>query len=333
MPVMLKRADLHLHTRFSEWKHLRIIKPSDSYNDPLAAYLRCKEVGMDYVVFTDHDNINGALDLLSSHPELEPEIIIGEEVETIFPDTGQWVHVNVFDIDEATHREITSLKKNVHELVPYLRRRGILHVLNHPFQSYKVQKKALAYIEDILTLFDHFEVGNCTLSARHNQTVAEMLDYAAALYTRKHGVGGSDAHNLRNIGLYWTEVDFPEPAGAAPAPTKRDWLAAVARGQGRAVGRTIGAAGLTANVYRIIGHYYKSLADPEVRRHMHAENYLAAAILAPVCVAGLPALLNLGNSLRIEAVSMYLRRSLRNADQPSEQAAVAVPIPFEDRQD
>ena len=111
---MLKRADLHLHTRFSEWKHLRIIKPSDSYNDPLDAYRRCKEVGMDYVVFTDHDNINGAVDLLARHPELEPEVIIGEEVETIFPDTGQWVHVNVFDIDEAAHREITHLKKNVY---------------------------------------------------------------------------------------------------------------------------------------------------------------------------------------------------------------------------
>ena len=330
---MLKRADLHLHTRFSEWKHLRIIKPSDSYNEPLDAYRRCKEVGMDYVVFTDHDNINGAVDLLARHPELEPEVIIGEEVETIFPDTGQWVHVNVFDIDEAAHREITSLKKNVYELVPWLRRRGIFHALNHPFQSYKVQKKALSYVGEILNLFDHFEVGNCTLSSRHNQTVAEMLDYAAALYTRKHGVGGSDAHNLHNIGLYWTEVEMPETPESKGDPTKREWLAAVARGEGRAVGRTIGAAGLTANVYRIIGQYYKSLGDPEVRRHMRAENYLAAAILAPVCVAGLPALLNLGNTLRIEAVSLYLRRSLRHAEQPVAETPLPAPVPVEDPQD
>ena len=333
MPSMIKRADLHLHTRFSEWKHLRIIKPSDSYNDPLAAFNRCKEVGMDYVVYTDHDNINGALDLLSRHPELEPEVIIGEEVETNFPDTGQWVHVNVFDIDEAAHRDITNLKKNVYDLVPWLRERGIFHVLNHPFQSYKVQKKALTYVDEILNLFDHFEVGNCTLSSRHNKAVAEMIDYAAALYTRKHGVGGSDAHNLHNIGLYWTEVEMPEPAIASASPTKHDWLAAVARGEGHAVGRTIGAAGLTANVYRIIGHYYKSLADPEVRRHMRAENYLAAAILAPVCVAGLPALLNLGNSLRVEAVSAYLRRSLRNAAEPETETPLPVPLPVEDHRD
>jgi predicted metal-dependent phosphoesterase TrpH len=328
---MLKRADLHLHTRFSYWKHLRIIKPSDSYNEPLDVYRRCKELGMDFVAITDHDTIDGALDLLAKRPELAPEIIVGEEVETYFPDTGQWVHVNVFDVDEAIHRDMQRLRGNVHELVPYLRRRGLYHVLNHPFQSYKVQKPALQYIEEILALFDHFEVGNCTLSSRHNKAVAEMLDYAAALYTRKHGVGGSDAHNLHNIGLYWTEAELPDDATGPDA--KKEWLAALARGEGLAVGRTIGAAGLTANVYRIIGQYYMSLRDPEVRKHMRAENYLAAAILAPVCVVGIPALLNLGNSLRVEAVSAYLRRALKQAEQAAEPVVAVSPDLLEDPQD
>ena len=158
-------------------------------------------------------------------------------------------------------------------------------------------------MEDILSLFSHFEVGNCTLSPRHNKTVSDMLDYATALYSKKHGVGGSDAHNLRNIGMYFTEVTT-ETGG------KKAWLAAVARGEGRVVGRSIGALGLTSNVYQIIGQYYLSLRDPEVRRHMRAENYLAAAVLAPACLLGLPAFLNLSNSLRLEAVTLYLRRRL-----------------------
>ena len=304
---MIRRADLHLHTRFSEWKHLKIIKPRDSYNDPLEVWRRCKQAGMDFVAITDHDTIDGALELLSRRPDLEPEIIVGEEVETHFPDTGQWVHVNVFGVDEAIHGDLQHVKADVRELIPWLKSRGLFHVLNHPFQSYRVQKRAMSFVEEILDLFDHFEVGNATLCARHNQAVAEMLDYAAALYTRKHGVGGSDAHNLRNIGLYWTEA---ETASAG----KQEFLEALARGRGRAVGRSIGAGSLTANVYRIIAQYYLSLRDPETRRHMRAENYLAAAVLAPACVAGLPAFLNLSNSLRLEAVSLYLRLALRRME-------------------
>jgi predicted metal-dependent phosphoesterase TrpH len=330
---MLKRADLHLHTRFSEWKHLRIIKPSDSYNEPFDVYRRCKEIGMDFVAITDHDTINGALDLLAKHPELEPEIIVGEEVETWFPDTGQWVHVNVFDIDEATHRDLQRLSRNIYELVAYLRARGLFHVLNHPFQSYRLQRSALGYVSEILALFDHFEVGNGTLSSRHNKAVAEMLEYAAALYTLKHGVGGSDAHNLRHIGFYWTEAEVPD--GAPGAGGKQDWLAALARGEGRAVGRTLGAAGLMANVYRTIGQYYLSLRDPEVRKHMRARNYLAAAILAPGCLLGVPAFISLGNSLRVELVCRHLRRALRQADRAVEGEPIAPPSPelLEDPQD
>ncbi len=32
-------------------------------------------------------------------PDLEPTVIIGEEVETFFPETGQWAHVNVLGVD------------------------------------------------------------------------------------------------------------------------------------------------------------------------------------------------------------------------------------------
>ena len=329
----LKRADLHLHTRFSDWKRLRVINPRDSYTDPLVAYEQCRRAGMDFVAFTDHDTIDGALDLLSRRPELEPVVIVGEEVETGFPDTGQWIHVNVFDIDEATHREIQRLKRDVHDLVGFLRRQRIFHVLNHPFQSYRLQQPALDYVDRLLDLFDFFEVGNGTQSARHNRAVAEMLDYAAlAGRPRKGGVGGSDAHNVHNIATCCTEVTFDagapagNPSGKPPGKPlgKKEWLAAVSRGEGRAVGRSIGALGLTANVYRIIGQYYRSRADPEMRRRMSAINVAAAAALAPVCVLGLPAFLNLGNSLRLEAVTAHVRRQIERRTR--EMAAETSPV-------
>ena len=312
--MALKRADLHLHTRFSVWKHLRIIRPRDSYTDPLAAWERCRKAGMDFVAFTDHETIDGALDLLARRPELEPQIIVGEEVETRFPDTDQWIHINVFDIDEAIHREITHLRANAFELVAFLRHRRIFHALNHPFQSYRLQQPAFDYLTRLLDLFEFFEVGNGTQPSRHNDAVAEMIGLAEqAGFPRKHGIGGSDAHNLRDIALYCTEAEVPDGPGGG----KREWLAAVSRGEGRVAGRSIGALRLTSNVYTTIGRYYLSLLDAGTRRDMTPLNYAAAAVMVPVCLSGLPAFLNLGNSLRLEAVTAHVRRRMRLLNQES----------------
>jgi hypothetical protein len=148
-----------------------------------------------------------------------------------------------------------------------------------------------------------------------------MLDYASAFSTRKHGVGGSDAHNLRNIARYWTEAPVPDGIDSG----KREWLAAVARGEGRAVGSTIGAAALMADVYRIIGRYYLSLREPEMRRTMRVRNYLAAAALAPASLAGVPAFFSLGMSLRIETATLAIRRALRRLRREREETALPAP--------
>src|SRR5213593_1742138 len=71
-----RRCDLHLHTRYS-------------YSEPVDVFDRAKAAGMDYVAITDHDSIEGALGLLEARPDRASEIIVGEEVETRFPDTGQ----------------------------------------------------------------------------------------------------------------------------------------------------------------------------------------------------------------------------------------------------
>ena len=302
---MKRRIDLHVHTCFSEWKHLRVIHPRDSYNEPIDVYERCKAAGMDVVAITDHDTIDGALHLLSSRPELEPEIVIGEEVEARFPDTNQWVHVNVFGVDESIHDDLARLRADVREMVAYLRARRLFHVLNHPFQSYYLQKPPASYLHEILSLFEFFEVGNGTLPARHDKAVAEMIDVAAAFYLTRHGVAGSDAHDHRDIARCWTEVDLPDDACGKDA-----LFAALARGEGRAAGGRIGPLTLTANVYRIIGRYYLSLLQPANRRDLGVSGWLGAALLAPACVAGVPAIVTLGNALRVEAVVTQIRQEL-----------------------
>jgi predicted metal-dependent phosphoesterase TrpH len=316
----LRRCDLHLHTRYSAWKRLKIIRARDSYSEPVEVFDRARVAGMDFVAITDHESIEGALRLLDARPGNAAEIIIGEEVETHFPDTGQWIHINVFGLDEATHAEVQRLRPNVYDLVTCLRERGLLHVLNHPFQSYRFQKPPRAYVEEILALFDHFEVGNGTMPRNHAAAGEAMLRFAAALLQRKTAVAGSDAH-------------VPEQAGSsfttAPGRTAREWLASVARGECSITTSPIGFAGLLRNIYRAVGNYYGEALTPRGRDGMTAAGYLAAAGLLPAAVLGIPAALALANDVRQRCVARWTRLGLEHATADVSRAAssVASPIP------
>jgi predicted metal-dependent phosphoesterase TrpH len=302
----LRTVDLHVHTVFSNFRHLKALRARDSYNDPLRVYERCRDVGCDYVAITDHDTIDGALDLLSRRPDLEPAVIIGEEVETFFPETGQWAHVNVLGVDEAIHDDLQRVKGDIYELVPYLRSRNLVHFLNHPLQSYRMQKKPMRFVEDVLELFTHVELGNGTLPADQNRAAAGIIEYGRRMGLARFGVGGSDAHGLRPIGTFVT---------LAPGDDKRAWLASVAEGTCVVAGREIGLMGLLGQVYGIVGQYYRHLGIPEGRRQMTPMNYLAAATFVPISLAGVPLAMSLLSWFGTSGLSRLVRRSMRRSEQ------------------
>ncbi len=301
----LRKVDLHVHTAFSSFRHLKFLRARDSYNDPLSVYERCRAVGCDYVAITDHDTIDGALDLLSRRGDLEPTVIIGEEVESFFPETGQWVHVNVLGVDEAIHEDLQRAKGNVYELVGHLRSRGLVHFLNHPLQSYRMQRKPMRFVEDVLDLFTHVELGNGTLPPGQNRAAAGILEYGRRMGLERFGVGGSDAHGLRPIGTYVT---------LAPGDDARSWLASVAAGSCVVVGREIGLMELIGQVYGIVGRYYRRLGTAEGRREMSPANYLAAAGFVPICLVGVPLFMNLLSYFGTQGLSEVVRRSLLRSD-------------------
>jgi len=311
----LRKVDLHVHTVFSSFRHLKILRARDSYNDPLRVYERCREVGCDYVAITDHDTLDGAYDLLSRRPELAPTVIVGEEVETWFPETGQWVHVNVLGIDESIHRDIQEARESIYELVEYLRGRKILHFLNHPLQSYRLQKKPAQYVEDVLALFTHVELGNGTLPPAQNRAVAGILDHGRRMGLVRHGVGGSDAHGLRPIGSYLT---------LAPGEDKESWIESVSRGECFVAGREVGFAGMLGEVYRIIGQYYGRIPTADGRLGMKAVNYAAAAGFIPICIAGLPFAINVLNYYGTSGIGAMVLRTFRDA-RPSDLKGWAPP--------
>ena len=310
----VRKVDLHVHSSFSNFRHLKALRARDSYNDLMRVYERCREIGCDYVAITDHDTIDGALELLSRRPDLEPSVIIGEEVETSFPETGQWVHVNVLDVNEAIHDDLSRVKRSVYELVPYLRSRNLVHFLNHPLQSYRMQKKPMRFVEDVLELFTHVEVGNGTLPSDQNRAAAGILEYGRRLGLTRFGVGGSDAHGLRPIGAFVT---------LAPGDDKNSWLASVAEGSSLVAGREIGLLELVGQAYGIVGRYYRHLGEPEGRRGMTPFNYIAAAAFAPLCIAGAPLAVLLANYFGTSGISRIVSRGLTRSEQPIAASASA----------
>src|SRR5579875_532383 len=79
------KADLHCHSRYSgQVKHLRFLRARDCYSKPIDVYRRAKERGMDLVTITDHDSIDGCLELLNQFGDM-PDFIMGEEVTPVCP--------------------------------------------------------------------------------------------------------------------------------------------------------------------------------------------------------------------------------------------------------
>jgi predicted metal-dependent phosphoesterase TrpH len=280
--VTTRKADLHLHTSFSEWRSLHLIDPQDCYVRPEAAFRQALARGMDYVCFTDHNTINGALDFLARHPEQEARVIVGEEVEVYFPGTTQWLHVNVYGVDERLHDDLRRLRANCFEAIQYLTAQRAFFVLNHPFQSFRSIRAARCGLDAVLPLFPAIEVANSASPRSHVQVVRTLLEQGNAAGMAP--VGGSDAHTLTRIAAVYTE---------APGDTKEDFLANVRLGRSAIGGAPQGLPALVRDIYSIVGSYYRDLyspgyALPWTRR---AKNLFWSGLLAPAVVLGVPLVL------------------------------------------
>src|SRR3954447_20867561 len=114
----MSRCDLHIHSRYSdrseEWLFRRFDLP-DSYSDPKELYAQLRTAGMDFVTITDHDTIDGALQIAHL-----PGAFIGERVRTYFPQDPCKIRLLVWGITEAQHAEIVRVRDNIFDLQAYL---------------------------------------------------------------------------------------------------------------------------------------------------------------------------------------------------------------------
>jgi predicted metal-dependent phosphoesterase TrpH len=252
------RADMHVHTRHStECGTLRFLGSRDCYSRPEDVYRTAKARGMDLVAITDHDSINGALELLGRHPDAT-DVIVGEEVSCRFPNGDIEVHLGVYGMTEALHRDLQPLRGNVFEVTALLRAAGVFYALNHLFHFYRAQTPLADYLR-LLDEVPALEARNGTMLPVHNH----LIEQIAGAWTTGSGarlgmIGGSDAHTLRRIGRTWT---------SAPGRTRDEFISSLRQGRGRPGGEHGGATAIAGDAYGVVARYLASLAGFGPRDH------------------------------------------------------------------
>lgn len=248
--VPRRRADLHVHTCHSGINHnLAFLHSLDCYSRPVDVYRVAKARGMDYVAFTDHDSIGGALEFLDAHPDAT-DVIVGEEISCRFPDAPVEVHFGAYGMTEALHRDVQPLRRNVHDVAAFLLGHGVFFALNHLFHFYRGQMPLDAYLR-LLESVPALETRNGAMLPAHNTLIARLRADAARARARPLAVvAGSDAHTLRRVGTTWT---------TAPGESAAAFMAHVAAGRGVAEGAHGGALAIAGDIYGVMRGYAKGL--------------------------------------------------------------------------
>jgi len=257
------RIDLHLHSKFSKqtshWLLNRIGCP-ESFSEPRQIYERAKKKGMTRVTITDHNAIEGCLEIMDL-----PDTFISEEVTTFLPDDPCPIHLLVYHINEAQHREIQALRQNVLDLVKYLRGQGIIHVQAHPFYAVN-NRLTIEHFERTLLLFKNFELNGgrdgelnhrlkdllLNLTPKDIEKLSDKYKLSPMVPEpwRKNLVGGSDDHSLFHIASQYTEMEGVD--------SLEDFLQGIEAGRARVMGRSSTPHLLAHSIYSVAYQFYKN---------------------------------------------------------------------------
>jgi hypothetical protein len=219
---------------------------------------------MDLVTITDHDSIDGALEI--AH---HPDVIIGCEVTAVFANDGFPVHLGVLDISEEQHCEIQKLRPDIRELMPYLRQQGIFTVLNHV--ASRISRPITAnHILALMPWVDGIETLNGTCLPNQNRTATALAEACG-----KSAIAGSDSHTLSRIGRTYLEADAHDRAG---------FMNALRAGKVRVAGDHCSYLTLSSDIVRIAASFCSDGIVRFVRNPLGRQDPL----LALACLMGIP---------------------------------------------
>ncbi len=168
----LWRVEFHCHTCYSPDA---LVKPRDLVQ-------RARTLGLDRLVITDHNTIEGALRARDLAPDF---VIVGEEVLTT---VGEFI---AFFVEEEVPKGLPP-----EEALDRLRQQGAVVGISHPFDTLRGsamgRENTLRFVDQI----DALEVFNARC---HNPACNREAEELA----RREGLGrfaGSDAHSLWELG-------------------------------------------------------------------------------------------------------------------------------------
>jgi glycosyltransferase involved in cell wall biosynthesis len=255
------KIDLHLHSKYSRNPSVWILKKigcPESFSEPLRLYKLARQQGLTHVTITDHNQLAGSLEIAHL-----PDTFLSEEVTTYFPEDRCKLHVLVYRIDEALHREMQTLRENVFELIPFLRSRNIFHVLAHPLYAVN-EKLTAAHFERCLLLFNFFELNgardgelNVLLREMLTRLTPEDLERLADRHQlapwgerpwEKGLTGGSDDHSTLSIGRHFTEIPGSR--------TLEEFFQGLSRREAVIAGQASSPASLARTLYSIAYQFY-----------------------------------------------------------------------------
>ncbi len=259
------KADMHAHSIYSEHPSewiLQKLGTRESYTQPEALYQRAIANGMDYVVITDHNRIEGAQYLVEKYPA---KCFMGVEATVYFPEDGCKVHILIYDFTVEQFKEIDIFRKDIYKLRDFIKNANLPYSIAHA--TYSVNNKlTIEHLEKLIVLFDTFETINGGRNLYSNKiwnTVLSSLnpEKLNALIS-KHGLtpysdtpwikgftGGSDDHAGILLGKTHTVIS---------AKTKEEFLNGMRKKESMSSGRHNEFFTLSFSIYKIAWDFIQS---------------------------------------------------------------------------
>ena len=197
--------DLHCHSTASQESRLgvqRAVGLPECATPPQEVYELAKRRGMDFVTITDHDTIDGVLQIAG-----RPDVFISEELTASFRGQPQAVHVLCYGITPADHEWLQTHSSDVEECAEYLHSNDIVCALAHPYYNVGAPLTA-RHRRRLADLFPIWEVRNGSRARELNRPAAIYIATCEGV-----GIGGSDDHAGVDIGRTFTEA----PAADSPS--------------------------------------------------------------------------------------------------------------------